>query len=164
MIARGSRKENLCGRLTYERLPLFCYVCGLIGHTKIECEVAEAKDSSDGVKQYGEWLKAKVDGKNSGNKISNIQRREVFTFGNQNVQRIIDQPSSEGSIETLSLAQVDIISKENYAGNSSYSIRNPGKISDGPRRVRPSADKKVDFQSSKNGKSIVIMGDVLTGS
>lgn len=65
-IARGSGKDDLRGRLTYERLPLFCYACGLIGHIELECEVAEAKDSADGVKQYGEWLGAKEDGRNSG--------------------------------------------------------------------------------------------------
>lgn len=41
----------------YERLPVFCYVCGVLGHMERDCkEVIEDGGSDD--KQWGPWLKA----------------------------------------------------------------------------------------------------------
>lgn len=42
----------------YERLPSFCFICGIIGHSDRFCERLFA--SSDGIveKQYGVWLRA----------------------------------------------------------------------------------------------------------
>ena len=42
----------------YERLPVFCYYCGLFGHGEKECEakLAEGVDGN-GPLQYREWLK-----------------------------------------------------------------------------------------------------------
>ena len=41
----------------YERLPIFCYCCGMVGHMERDClEVVE--DEKGGDKQWGPWLKA----------------------------------------------------------------------------------------------------------
>ncbi|XVF64264.1 hypothetical protein PTKIN_Ptkin09bG0154500 [Pterospermum kingtungense] len=37
-VSRGAGKEDIWGRVTYERLPLFCYECGLIRHAELNCE------------------------------------------------------------------------------------------------------------------------------
>lgn len=49
--------------VTYERLPSFCYWCGLLGHTTRDCEVLpECNDTSEQMQQaqmpFGEFLKA----------------------------------------------------------------------------------------------------------
>ncbi|XVF26514.1 hypothetical protein REPUB_Repub14bG0023300 [Reevesia pubescens] len=45
--------------LWYERLPNFCYICGLLGHKDIECvsSVSNGGDESREL-QYGDWLRA----------------------------------------------------------------------------------------------------------
>ena len=40
----------------YERLPIFCYYCGKLGHDKKHCPSGSPKQCFD--RQYGEWLKA----------------------------------------------------------------------------------------------------------
>lgn len=41
----------------YERLPTFCYACGLIGHIERDCLVNQEEDGNEG-KQWGSWLRA----------------------------------------------------------------------------------------------------------
>lgn len=53
-------KEVWCP-IQYERLPDFCYCCGLLGHTLWECSSAPLSlSTSDQSFQYGEWLCASV--------------------------------------------------------------------------------------------------------
>lgn len=46
------------GKVTLERLPFFCYCCGIIGHNELECEHAGDGVEVGSVKQYGPWLRA----------------------------------------------------------------------------------------------------------
>jgi hypothetical protein len=54
-VSFGKEEKREVFRVKYEKLPKFCAICGLIGHTKFEC--------GDGVHdkkaiQYGDWLSA----------------------------------------------------------------------------------------------------------
>ena len=40
----------------YERLPTFCYICGILGHDEKHCQASSLEQLSG--RQYGEWLKA----------------------------------------------------------------------------------------------------------
>ena len=40
----------------YERLPTFCYRCGILRHDEKHCQASSMEQLSG--KQYGEWLKA----------------------------------------------------------------------------------------------------------
>ncbi|KAH9665892.1 CCHC-type domain-containing protein [Citrus sinensis] len=42
----------------YERLNIFCFICGLLGHTEKQCPKLYDCPSSEIVKVYGHWLKA----------------------------------------------------------------------------------------------------------
>lgn len=56
----GSDGKRSWVTFKYERLPMFCHYCGLLGHDLRHCE-CHFKLSKSGVEveyQYGEWLKA----------------------------------------------------------------------------------------------------------
>ena len=50
----------------YERLPTFCYICGILGHDEKHCQASPMEQLSG--RQYGEWLKAGGVIKNGGEK------------------------------------------------------------------------------------------------
>ena len=52
----------------YERLPLFCHACGIIGHGEKECVIRRNQQEQGGVGtlQYGAWLRADFHIKRSG--------------------------------------------------------------------------------------------------
>ena len=50
----------------YERLPTFCYRCGILGHDEKHCQASSMEQLSGS--QYGEWLKAGGVIKNGGEK------------------------------------------------------------------------------------------------
>lgn len=47
--------------IKYERLPTFCFSCGVIGHIGRDC-MAVVEENKEGVRQWGAWLRAE-DGK-----------------------------------------------------------------------------------------------------
>lgn len=60
-LRRGGNIVNLDGGKTwvtfkYERLPCFCFQCGLLGHDERHC--VSFSYCLDSPKQYGDWLKA----------------------------------------------------------------------------------------------------------
>ncbi|XVF53488.1 hypothetical protein PTKIN_Ptkin05aG0103200 [Pterospermum kingtungense] len=58
-LAGGEDKRERWGRLAYERLPTFCYRCGLLGHADIDCEAADSGQTSNPeLLQYGDWMRA----------------------------------------------------------------------------------------------------------
>ncbi|KAL4341293.1 hypothetical protein GQ457_08G031750 [Hibiscus cannabinus] len=54
-LSRSNAKAILC-LLQYERIPIFCHGCGLIGHTVLQCPTTPQGD--DQKLQYGAWLRA----------------------------------------------------------------------------------------------------------
>ncbi|KAL0411038.1 UNVERIFIED_CONTAM: hypothetical protein Slati_3693500 [Sesamum latifolium] len=52
--------EELLARLTYEHLPNFCYLCGMLGHIDKYCEghFEESFRDSGTETPYGPWLRA----------------------------------------------------------------------------------------------------------
>ena len=54
---RSSTGVGLLIEIKYERLPIFCYACGIIGHIERDC-VLVPDDDREEEKQWGAWLKA----------------------------------------------------------------------------------------------------------
>ncbi|XVF09493.1 hypothetical protein REPUB_Repub07fG0097900 [Reevesia pubescens] len=51
-------KGNMCGRLRYERLHIFCFECGILRHIEVECHQNEdATRCQERTKQYGDCLR-----------------------------------------------------------------------------------------------------------
>lgn len=63
---KKERKVRVAGgewsivKFRYEKLPIFCFVCGCIGHTDQFCEVLFSKPRDDGVREWGAEMKAEV--------------------------------------------------------------------------------------------------------
>ncbi|KAL2902909.1 Gag-Pro-Pol polyprotein [Bienertia sinuspersici] len=54
---RNKRGETCWVELKYERLPFFCYICGVMGHIERDCQEEEVEGDEKG-RQWGAWLKA----------------------------------------------------------------------------------------------------------
>ena len=69
----GMDSERMWVTYKYERLPMFCHFCGLLGHDIRHCanHFAAEKGSGEVKYQYGDWLKA------SGNRLRTPQRQET---------------------------------------------------------------------------------------
>ncbi|KAL0439101.1 UNVERIFIED_CONTAM: hypothetical protein Slati_2393100 [Sesamum latifolium] len=62
MKVRSTSGEELLVRFTYERLPNFCYLCGLLGHIDRYCQLRFSEGFEHQVEPlpYGAWLRAPV--------------------------------------------------------------------------------------------------------
>ncbi|XVF80392.1 hypothetical protein PTKIN_Ptkin15bG0066900 [Pterospermum kingtungense] len=58
-LSQGPGRREVWARRSYERLPTFCYDCGLLGHTETECTSPMCKEE-DGkaTHQYKDWLRS----------------------------------------------------------------------------------------------------------
>ncbi|CAL1366291.1 unnamed protein product [Linum trigynum] len=56
LLENGDKKAWY--RITYERLPNFCYICGILGHQQRTCPNPKAEDEEGSDEQYGKWLHA----------------------------------------------------------------------------------------------------------
>ncbi|KAL8502097.1 hypothetical protein ACS0TY_021279 [Phlomoides rotata] len=78
----------------YERLPSFCYLCGLLGHMRHECDLADGGDEVEDLANeklpFGEWMRASpmknaavsLDDQNKP-KESDTLRRQLLTDSNR---------------------------------------------------------------------------------
>ncbi|KAL8491100.1 hypothetical protein ACS0TY_022940 [Phlomoides rotata] len=72
----------------YERLPSFCYLCGVLGHMRRECDLAEGGDDLNGIPDdslpFGKWMraspmkKASVSSEEQRRPMVNPLRRQLF--------------------------------------------------------------------------------------
>ncbi|CAA0810071.1 Unknown protein [Striga hermonthica] len=51
-------KEEFTIPVQYEKLPDFCFICGLIGHRMCECPTRSEGHSYESTRKYGDWLRA----------------------------------------------------------------------------------------------------------
>lgn len=93
-MKRGTRlrigKADPCWiPITYERLPSFCYWCGMLGHTYKDCEGAQEREEREGkiIEEdlpFGEWMKASPMKSaqvvtERGNEVGRVSRRTLFS-------------------------------------------------------------------------------------
>nr|POE78874.1 hypothetical protein CFP56_69281 [Quercus suber] len=73
----------------YERLPVFCFLCGVMGHDERHCTSSERR--TEELPQYGDWLRAQ-----GGSKIGSQRKDQVKTTV---MQKIIQNPAEMGQDE-----------------------------------------------------------------
>ena len=93
----GKQVEDVIrGRLGYERLPTFCYVCGIIGHGEIECPKNKADEGEQiASRQYGDWLRASPGRKQGANRFQNGVGLKDANSGQKKLEKIL--PVKESS-------------------------------------------------------------------
>lgn len=57
-----SNKKSIWSPFKYERLQSFCFICGILGHMRRECDLIEGATEIRSIPEdklpYGEWLRA----------------------------------------------------------------------------------------------------------
>lgn len=74
--------KHVRGRISFDRLPTFCYFCGRLGHCEDECEYNEGDEvTSPGRLQYDYWLRSSPLRKGSlyDKKANSGERMKVFS-------------------------------------------------------------------------------------
>ena len=82
-IVRSGGSESQWVEFKYERLPVFCYLCGKLDHDENEClewlrSVGPIRAKE---KQYGPWLRATHDRLQKPHMVLGQQSRECASFG-----------------------------------------------------------------------------------
>uniref|UniRef100_A0A7N2LS13 DUF4283 domain-containing protein n=1 Tax=Quercus lobata TaxID=97700 RepID=A0A7N2LS13_QUELO len=96
----GLDRQRTWATFKYERLPIFCHYCGLLGHDLKHCasHFATTKNGGEVICQYGDWLKA------SGGRLWSPSKRESKRHGKaQIVQVMVDdnsQTEEQGGMTT----------------------------------------------------------------
>jgi hypothetical protein len=85
-LKKESKVKNQGGewctvKFKYERLGVFCFVCGIIGHAENKCEVRFAKEIDDGVREWSNELRAEPR-RRGGRQMSRWLREEGGSSGN----------------------------------------------------------------------------------
>jgi hypothetical protein len=87
-LKKESKVKNQGGewciiKFKYERLGVFCFACGIMGHAKNKCEVRFAKEIDDGVREWSNELRAEPR-RRSGRQTSRWLKEEGGGSGNSN--------------------------------------------------------------------------------
>ncbi|XVF86531.1 hypothetical protein PTKIN_Ptkin18bG0048600 [Pterospermum kingtungense] len=91
------------GRITYERLPTFCYCCGLVGHAESECESAISNTESTAIiHQYGDWMRASPLKKGIFFNWRNNTKARTLTFATQLKANLAGKDEPMASVPTTS--------------------------------------------------------------
>ena len=101
----------------YERLPIFCFICGMMGHDDKHCHAFP--DGQQATPQYGEWLRAFSSSKSGSNRQKNLFNDRINAEDNtQNGDK--NQATAQGH-QSSSASQGEGVSSNGSVQNSKSS-------------------------------------------
>lgn len=122
----SSDGQNTWVHFKYERLPMFCHFCGIMGHDLKNCaqHYALRKNGVEEACQYGEWLKA-IGGR------FRSHPKETPTTSKQTNDKTVNQGSSSQDVAAAVVG-------EKYTGTpvERKSHANDDNVKQGARKVR----------------------------
>lgn len=161
--------------VTYERMALYCFLCGMVGHLEKKCPIRFAENFADPGTDlpFGDWLKASTGGEGSGNgrlplqpiPIPNQQPRLPSTrglqvFGMRTTSKRRENMSSLGgggilSSDSIASSSSSIMRKRKVVTPSAVKNRRDGLVAQiQESEVRPS--KKIQIGDMVNFVDVLV--------
>lgn len=107
----------------YERLSLFCFVCGILGHTERDCSVVYAHPDKVVEKAYGTWLRAPMKGGKQQNLGAKWLRNTMGMSGTDDRKTESTSVQAENRV-VAKFMEIDGKISENYAENEGIWLTN----------------------------------------
>jgi hypothetical protein len=113
-------------KFKYEKLGIFCFVCGIMGHAENKCEVLFAKEHGDGVHEWSSEIRADL--RRQGGRITSKWLREETGGRTEQGSMSSDQSSFPASSSYAGPAVAELASfnhtnfHNRFAGNQTDSI------------------------------------------
>ncbi|KAM6586590.1 hypothetical protein CsatA_009195 [Cannabis sativa] len=135
----------------YEHVPMFCFICGLIGHSERFCPKRFEEHFDDSIRLYGEWMKAPTRKKNYliGAQWLRTGREEetgVADGGDRNrsmvVERVINVPAVIG------------VDGRNYGEDHGIRMETTQMNRQDEQFVEVNADESNDQDSNEEARSV----------
>jgi hypothetical protein len=116
----------------YENLPMFCFSCGLVGHSEDKCENPALPLTEEGVNPRGPWLRSNIYGKR-------INESRDKRFHSNPMQSV-----SEGRFSPIPTAMVEMLARMKLAEER--------EEQDSPANTTKNAAEATDTTSSSTTK------------
>ncbi|XWS52484.1 hypothetical protein CRYUN_Cryun11dG0074300 [Craigia yunnanensis] len=161
MLTDTKGRKDWWGRLAYERMPMFCYECGIIGHVEAECFMQNQLEvGGEKVMQYGDWLRAspvekrfnKTYGENHSrsNRFLGFEANGISNQGSQKTQAAKEKEKVAEGVDRSNLRTVAATTHV-VARNLNFECNENKKDDDAITMGSIIQTKITDFQKSHSG-------------
>lgn len=109
----------------YEKLGMFCFVCGILGHNEARCEMRFAMENDNGLREW--WVELRADNRRSSGAPVSRWLKEEKGSGGRNVDTVgggsgtVPEPEQQRSEVTTVSDEPEKLAVTIHAGNSNVS-------------------------------------------